>query len=77
MTVETNVSVGGNFDSNVPVIIDVFSQEYYIFQILLEQTIGSRLARLHPIAPVGGLINNNVYKKYSTGIYIYFYWLIS
>jgi hypothetical protein len=73
MTVETTVTLGGSFDSNVPVIIDVFSQEYYIFQILLEQTIGSRLSRLHPIAPVGGLIDTNVFKKYSTGIYIYKY----
>ena len=32
---------------------------------------GTKLARLQPLVPVGGLVQENVFKKYSSGIKSY------
>ena len=57
-----------NRNSQYPVILDIRSQDYLIFQLMLEQTIGVVIARKQPLTPVGGLMESNVYKKSSSGL---------
>jgi hypothetical protein len=67
LSVSTPVSAVGSWNSSFPVILDRHAQDYLIFQLLLEQTIGASFARLQPLYPVHGLIEYNLYKRYSSG----------
>jgi hypothetical protein len=69
LTVHHSIALSGNwFQTNNPVILDLEMQNYYIFQSLLEQTIGIALARQHPIAPMNkGILYGNIKKRYTSG----------
>jgi hypothetical protein len=67
LSVNTYVSVGGSSHPTSPVVIDRFAQDYLVFQSLLEQTVGPRIARMQPLAPSGGLVQSNLFKRYASG----------
>ena len=62
------VHTSGAWNGLNPVIIDDLGKDYLIFQSLLEQTIGPRLARLQPICPTIGELQSGILKRYSSGI---------
>jgi hypothetical protein len=68
LSVNSSVAIAGPWNSPFPVVIDFFAQNFVLFQSLLEQTIGPRFSRLQPLAPSGGLIQKDLYKRYSSGI---------
>jgi hypothetical protein len=68
LSVGSSVAITGPWNSPHPVVTDFFAQNFVILQSLLEQSIGPRLARLQPLAPSGGLIQKDLYKRYSSGI---------
>lgn len=68
----TPVHLTGPWHNNVPTVVDSISHNYIIFQSLLEQTIGCRLARIHPLHPTSGMIESNILKRYSSGYKSYY-----
>ena len=68
LSVDIPVSMIGPWNSPYPIILDRAAQDYVLFQLLLEQTIGATLARLQPMYPVGGLVGSNLEKTYSSGL---------
>eukprot|EP01036_Dinobryon_divergens_P026996 gene26996-35701_t len=67
ITINTSLFVTGQWNSGYPVVLDEAAQDYVILQSLLEQTIGSKLARLHPLLPSSGYLKAGVLKRYSSG----------
>lgn len=67
ITINTSLYVSGQWNSGYPVVLDEAAQDYVILQSLLEQTIGSKLARLHPLLPSSGYLKAGVLKRYSSG----------
>ena len=68
LSVDVPVAMVGPWNSPYPIILDRVAQDYVLFQLLLEQTIGATLARLQPMYPVGGLVGSNLEKTYSSGL---------
>jgi hypothetical protein len=68
LSLSQNVRMHGSWYAPTPVILDKQAQDYLIFQLILEQTIGMRHARAQPLHPRGGLIDTDVYKRLSTGL---------
>jgi len=52
----------------VATIHDTHFQDYYTMQLILEQTLGAKIARMQPLCPYGGFVANSVLKKYATGV---------
>ena len=67
ITINTPLYVSGQWNSGYPVVLDEASQDYVILQSLLDQTIGTKLARLHPLLPSSGYLKAGVLKRYSSG----------
>jgi hypothetical protein len=51
-----------------PVITDLLTQNYFITQALLEQTVGLHIARLQCAQPKTGFVEKDLLKRYSSGI---------
>ena len=70
LNVSTPVTTIGNWDSPSPTIHDPQYQDYFVFQQLLEQTIGPNLARMQPLKLKRnqGLLQRDILKRYATGI---------
>jgi hypothetical protein len=79
LKLNTSVWITGPWYQRQPTILDSTIRNYTIFQSLLEQVIGVTLSRLQPLQPpyrlsasgvprMGGLLQQGVRKKYSTGI---------
>jgi len=51
-----------------PVITDLLTQNYFITQALLEQTVGLQMARLQCAQPKTGFVEKDLLKRYSSGI---------
>lgn len=51
-----------------PVITDLLTQNYFITQALLEQTVGLHMARLQCAQPKTGFVEKDLLKRYSSGI---------
>jgi hypothetical protein len=49
-------------------IHDTHFQDYYTMQLILEQTLGGKIARIQPLYPYGGMTATGVLKKYATGV---------
>lgn len=67
ITINTPLCVSGQWNSAYPVVLDESAQDFVVFQSLLEQVIGSKLARLHPICPASGYTKGGIFKRYSSG----------
>lgn len=53
-------------------IIDLDMQNYFVFQSLLEQSLGITLARQHPLLPLNqGICQGNIRKRYVSGLRSY------
>lgn len=64
VSVNRQVVTQGGWHSSQPVVLDRHAQDYVLFQSLLEQTIGLRLARMQPLNPIrGGLVGRNLLKR--------------
>lgn len=68
LNLSQNVNMTGYWHIPGPIIIDKNAQDYAIFQLILEQTLGLRHARAQVLHPKGGLVDTDVYKRLSTGI---------
>jgi hypothetical protein len=69
ITVNTPLAITGPWHQTTqPTVLDREYSNYVILQSLLEQTIGLKLARMHPLYPSIGLLQANIRKRYSTGI---------
>ena len=66
LNVNIPVTTIGEWDSTSPTIHDPYYQDYFIFQRLLEQTIGSNLARMQPLKLKRnqGLFQRDILKRY-------------
>lgn len=56
-----------NHISHKPIVMDEKAQDYLIFQLVLEQTIGRKLARDQALYPRGGFVDTDVYRRQTTG----------
>lgn len=65
LSMELPVTLAGNWNSLFPVIHDKLAQDFLIFQLFLEQTLGLALARLQPLQPMHGLLEGGLYKGYN------------
>jgi hypothetical protein len=51
LSVNSSVCISGAWNASAPVVLDPYCQNFLVFQSLLEQTIGVRLARQQPLSP--------------------------
>jgi hypothetical protein len=68
LQINSSLFISGHWNSNFPVVLDEYLQDYIVFQSLMDQTIGPRLSRLQPLTPTSGIIQNNILKRYSSGL---------
>lgn len=71
LSISNSALISGAWNSPVPTVLDNLSQNFLIFQSLLEQTIGFKRARKQPLNPTEGLIQSDIRKRYSSGIKSY------
>ena len=55
-------------ECTVATIHDTHFQDYYTMQLILEQSLGAKIARMQPLYPYGGMVASGVLKKYATGV---------
>lgn len=79
LKLNTSLLLSGAWHQRLPTILDPTLRNFTVFQSLLEQVMGVSLARQQPLHPpyrvassgpprVGGLLQQGIRKKYSTGI---------
>jgi len=73
IAINAPVHITGPWHQNQPTILDRDYANYVVLQSLLEQTIGIKLARMHPLYPSIGLLQGNIRKRYLTGLRSYLF----